>query len=143
MGMKRERRLAVTLHLQGHTVLKRRASWTGRPSRRRILCIAAWRTFEDASWRRGYVRDRLRGLDERLAEAFWALGDTHAAEVPEDLRERIWLAVSGALSPEERRELVERTVTDPGCAETWRVASEMWRASQASAVGGVAVLHLG
>ena len=55
-----------------------------------------------------------RGSDERLAEAFRALGDTHGTEVPEDLRERIWLAVSGDLPPEERRELVERTVTDPG-----------------------------
>ena len=81
----------------------------------------------------------LRGSDERLAEAFQALGDTHGTEVPEDLRERIWLAVSGVLPPEERRELVERTATDPGCAEAWRVASELWRASQAAASGGVAV----
>ena len=66
-----------------------------------------------------------RGSDERLAEAFRALGDTHGTEVPEDLRERIWLAVSGALTPEERRELVERTVTDPGCAEAWRVAQRV------------------
>jgi hypothetical protein len=81
-----------------------------------------------------------RGSDERLAEAFRALGDTHGTEeVPEDLRERIWLAVSGALPPEERRELVERTITDPGCAEVWRVASELWRASQASPAGGAAV----
>jgi hypothetical protein len=76
----------------------------------------------------------LRGSNERLADAFQALSDTDSADVPEDLRERIWLAVSGALPPEERRELVERTATDPGCAETWRIASEMWRASQASAV---------
>lgn len=78
------------------------------------------------------------GSDQRLAEAFRALGDTHGTEVPEDLRERIWLAVSGALSPEERRELVDRTAADPECAEAWRVASELWRASQASAVGGAA-----
>jgi len=84
-----------------------------------------------------------RGSDERLAEAFRALGDTHGSEVPEDLRERIWLAVSGTLPPEERRELVERTATDPGCAEAWRVASELWRASQASAVGGTAVAAAG
>jgi hypothetical protein len=81
----------------------------------------------------------VRGSDERLADAFQALGDTDSADVPEDLRDRIWLAVSGALSPEERRDLVERTATDPGCAEAWRVASEMWRASQARAVGGSAV----
>jgi hypothetical protein len=81
----------------------------------------------------------VRGSDERLIDAFQALGDTHGAELPEDLRERIWLAVSGALPPEQRRELVERTATDPGLAVAWRVASEMWRASQTSAVGGVEV----
>jgi hypothetical protein len=80
-----------------------------------------------------------RGSDERLAEAFRALGDTPGADVSEDLRERIWLAVSGTLPPEERRELVERTASDPQCAETWRVASEMWRASQGSAVDGATV----
>ena len=70
-----------------------------------------------------------RGSDERMAEAFQALGDAPSAEVPEELRERIWLAVSGELPPEERRELVERTITDPACAEAWRIANEMWRAS--------------
>ena len=91
---------------------------------------------------RGTVTE-LRGSDQRLAEAFQALGDTHATEVPEDLRERIWLAVSGALSPEERRELVERTVIDPGCAEAWRVANELWRASQPRAIGGGATVAPG
>jgi hypothetical protein len=78
----------------------------------------------------------VREPDERYAEAFRALADADDTEVPDDLRERIWLAVSGVLAPEERRELVERTVTDPGCAEVWRIASEMWRASQAGAVDG-------
>jgi hypothetical protein len=75
----------------------------------------------------------VRGSDERLTAAFRALGDTDATEVSEDLRERIWLAVSGVLPPEERREIVERMATDPGCAEVWRIASELWRASQAHA----------
>jgi hypothetical protein len=70
-----------------------------------------------------------------MAEAFQALGDAPGAEVPEELRERIWLAVSGELPPKERRELVEKTVTDPACAEAWRIATEMWRASQASSAG--------
>ena len=72
--------------------------------------------------------------DERLALAFRALADASESEdVPEELLERIWLAVSGALPPEERREIVERTVTDPACAEAWRIASELWRTSQSSA----------
>src|SRR5262245_4599186 len=77
----------------------------------------------------------LRGSDERLADAFRALEDT-SDDVPADLRERVWLAVSGGLPPDERRELVERTAVDPRCAETWRIASEMWRASQARVAGG-------
>jgi len=76
------------------------------------------------------------GSDERLAEAFRALADSHSTELSEDLRERIWLAVSGVLPPEERRQLVEETASDPACAEAWRIASELWRASQAAAIGG-------
>ena len=81
-----------------------------------------------------------RASEERLARAFQALGDSpESEEVPEELRERIWLAVSGALPPEERREIVERTITDPACAEAWRVANELWQASQSSAPGEAAV----
>jgi len=76
------------------------------------------------------------GRDQRLADAFRALRDTPADDVPEELRDRIWLAVSGALPPEERRDLVDRMAVDPACAEAWRVASEMWRASQTSAANG-------
>ena len=74
-----------------------------------------------------------RGADQRLAGAFRAAGDIPGTEVSEDLRDRIWLAVSGALPPEERRELIERTATDPGSAEAWRIAHELWLASEASA----------
>lgn len=78
--------------------------------------------------------------DERLAGAFRALSDTsETGDLPDDLRERIWLAVSGALPPEERREIVERTVTDPACAEAWRAANELWLASQSSAGRGTAL----
>jgi hypothetical protein len=44
--------------------------------------------------------------------------------------------VSGALPAEERRELVDRTAADPGCAEAWRVARELWPASEAAIAGG-------
>jgi hypothetical protein len=74
-----------------------------------------------------------RSPDQRLADAFQAIEDPSDAGVPEDLRERIWLAVSGVLPPEERRALVERMATDPACAEAWRVAHELWRASQGRA----------
>ena len=71
-----------------------------------------------------------RGPDRRLADAFQAIEDSSGSALPDDLRDRIWLAVSGVLPPEQRRELVDMTARDPACAEAWRVANEMWRASQ-------------
>jgi hypothetical protein len=70
------------------------------------------------------------GSDARLREAFRALADTSQADVSEELRERIWLAVSGELPAAERRELVDRMATDAACAEAWRVANELWQALQ-------------
>jgi hypothetical protein len=71
------------------------------------------------------------GLDARLREAFGTLADTSQSEVSDELRERIWLAVSGELPAAERRELVERVATDAACAEAWRVASELRQALDA------------
>jgi hypothetical protein len=73
-----------------------------------------------------------RTSDERLAEAFRAIEDP-SADLSDDLRERIWLAVSGQLPAEDRRAIVERMADDPSCAEAWRVAHEMWTASRNSA----------
>ena len=74
-----------------------------------------------------------RSPDERLADAFRAIADSSAAPVADSDRERIWLAVSGVLPVEERRALVELMGTSPAHAEAWRVAHEMWRASQGTA----------
>lgn len=71
-----------------------------------------------------------RSTDQRLAEAFRAIDDASEAALSDRDRERIWLAVSGALPADERLELVERTAASPAYAEAWRVAHEMWRASQ-------------
>jgi hypothetical protein len=79
-----------------------------------------------------------RVSDPRLGDAFRAPVESSAPDVSDELRERIWLAVSGELPPEERRELVDRMATDPACAEAWRVASELWRALQAAEGGTVA-----
>ncbi len=73
-----------------------------------------------------------RTSDERLAEAFRAIEDP-SADLSDDLRERIWLAVSGQLPAEDRRAIVERMAHDPACAEAWRVAHEMWTASRSAA----------
>jgi hypothetical protein len=64
--------------------------------------------------------------DESLRSAFQALADS-SGECSRDDLDRIWLAVSGELPADERRELVERLATDPACAEAWRVAHELRR----------------
>jgi hypothetical protein len=73
-----------------------------------------------------------RGSDDRLGEAFRAWSDSSSSEVPDELRERIWRAVSGELPPAERRALVDRLADDPASAQAWRVAHEMWEAAQAA-----------
>jgi hypothetical protein len=74
------------------------------------------------------VTDR-QAADQALREAFQALADSSHDELPPDDLDRIWRAVSGELSVEERRALVDRMATDPGVAEAWRVAQELWSAS--------------
>ena len=83
-----------------------------------------------------------RAADESLGEAFRALGDTFGGTCSEEDLERIWRAVAGELPASERRELVDRMVTDPACAEAWRVADELWRASQGEVTTGAADRHL-
>ncbi|HEY6361898.1 MAG TPA: hypothetical protein VIX63_12375 [Vicinamibacterales bacterium] len=67
--------------------------------------------------------------DERLREAFQALGDTSREEPSAEELDRIWRAVSGDLPPAERRELVDRMAADPALADAWRVAHELRRAA--------------
>ena len=67
--------------------------------------------------------------DDRLGEAFRALDDPSGSDVSDDLRDEIWLAVTGALPADRRRLIVDRMATDPACAEAWRIAHEMWRAA--------------
>jgi hypothetical protein len=74
-----------------------------------------------------------RSRDQRLADAFRASEDAAEAAVPERDRERIWLAVSGVLPAGERRALVDQAAASPAYAEAWRVAHEMWQASQRTA----------
>jgi hypothetical protein len=74
------------------------------------------------------VTDR-PAADDRLRDAFQALGETSQVEVsPEDV-DRVWRAVAGSLPAEERRELVDRMATEPGLAEAWRSAQELWRSA--------------
>ncbi|MGH9158410.1 MAG: hypothetical protein ACRD2X_00270, partial [Vicinamibacteraceae bacterium] len=76
-----------------------------------------------------------RPSDERLREAFQALGETARAECSEQELERIWQAVSGELPAVERRELVDRLSTDAATAEAWRGA---WALSQSPREGAPA-----
>jgi hypothetical protein len=76
--------------------------------------------------------------DESLRQAYRALGDTSPGTCSDHDLERIWRAVAGELPAAERRELVDRMATDPACAEAWRVADELWRASQVEGATGAA-----
>ena len=73
-----------------------------------------------------------RDADEALREAFQTLGDASAGKCSDADLERIWKAVAGELPASDRRELVDRMATDPAFAEAWRIADELWRASQTS-----------
>jgi hypothetical protein len=70
-----------------------------------------------------------RHADEKLREAFQALGETSREAPSAEELERVWRAVTGDLPAPERRELVDRMATDAGLAETWRAAQEVWRAA--------------
>jgi hypothetical protein len=76
-------------------------------------------------------------LDTRLREAFETRAIAPRTEVSDELRDRIWLAVSGELPAADRRQLVDRMASDAACAEAWRAAHELWQAAQAHA--GVAI----
>lgn len=70
--------------------------------------------------------------DTRLREAFRALSESEAGlEVDVDTV-RVWKAVAGELDPEERREVIERVALEPGYAEAWRLAKELFEASGGS-----------
>jgi hypothetical protein len=73
--------------------------------------------------------------DARLAEAWMTLGPGDGDALPEEMRERIWLAVSGQLPPAERQALVDETIRNPAAAEAWRVAREMWLAARSAHEG--------
>jgi len=59
----------------------------------------------------------------RLREAFATLADEGSGE-PVD-SQRIFDALHGDLSPEERQAVVEQLLTNPAAAEAWRLAREM------------------
>ena len=83
-----------------------------------------------------------RAADESLAEAFRGAWRHVRGTCSEEDPERIWQAVAGELPASERRELVDRMATDPACAEAWRVADELWRASQGEVTTGAAERHI-
>jgi hypothetical protein len=68
-------------------------------------------------------------LVERLRASF------RAEDVPEGEpvdAERVWLAVTGELTAEERRAVVERVAADPAWAQAWRLARAMSQAASAA-----------
>lgn len=70
--------------------------------------------------------------DARLQAAWRALAEDHQADGGEEVdAERIWDAVSGVAPADQRRAVIERVASDPAWAEAWRLADDLWRASQA------------
>jgi hypothetical protein len=67
--------------------------------------------------------DRLR--DERLRATFQRLGETAGDECSADDLDRVWRAVAGELSGDERRQLIDRLAVNPSLAQAWRVAHEL------------------
>ncbi len=61
---------------------------------------------------------------ERLRRAFGALADDGGPAVDD---EKIWRAVSGETSLEERRAVLEEVARNPAAAESWRLALELGR----------------
>jgi hypothetical protein len=65
---------------------------------------------------------------ERLREAFRASDAPEREGEPVDA-DRIWLAVTGESSPEERREVIARVAADPAWATAWRLAHALSQAA--------------
>ncbi len=59
----------------------------------------------------------------RLREAFAARQDAGTGDSVDP--ERIFNAVHGNVTPEERRAVVEQLLTNPAAAEAWRLARDM------------------
>jgi hypothetical protein len=85
--------------------------------------------------------DRLR--DERLRAAFQRLGDTANDECAADDLDRVWRAVAGELSGDERRELIDRLPANPALAQAWRAAHELQSTTRADASATVAASRKG
>jgi hypothetical protein len=67
--------------------------------------------------------------DERLREAFRALSESEWEPERDIDSEKVWEAVTGELGPEERREILDKVALEPGYAEAWRLAAELFEAS--------------
>jgi hypothetical protein len=74
--------------------------------------------------------------DDTLREAFQSLAEHSPGGCSADDLERIWKAVSGELPAQERHEVVARLAESPAWAEAWRIAEDLWRASEASQPAG-------
>jgi hypothetical protein len=72
-----------------------------------------------------------REWDEaRLREAFRALSETEGGGEVD--AQQVWRAVAGELPPEERLEVIDKVALEPGYAEAWRLATELFEASGGS-----------
>jgi hypothetical protein len=74
-----------------------------------------------------------REWDEtRLREAFRALSESEEVSEGDVDTLKVWQAVAGELGPEERRDVIDKVALEPGYAEAWRLATELFEASGGS-----------
>jgi hypothetical protein len=69
--------------------------------------------------------------EDRLRKAFQALSESDTGERDVDTA-KVWKAVAGELAPEERLEVIDKVALEPGYAEAWRLATELFEASGGS-----------
>lgn len=79
-----------------------------------------------------------REWDEtRLREAFLALSESDDVSEGNVDTLKVWKAVAGELGVEERLEVIDQVALEPGYAEAWRLATELFEA-QSQEAGAVA-----
>ncbi len=65
----------------------------------------------------------------RLREAFLGLSESEGTGEGHVDTLQVWKAVAGELGPEERLEVIDKVALEPGYAEAWRLATELFEAS--------------
>ncbi len=90
--MSRERRMAVTLYLQGHSVTEASSVLDWPAKRTETWSIEGWRICGNAWCRKGCAVTDRHAEDGRLKETFQALGETSQRELSPEEIDWVWRA---------------------------------------------------